>query len=54
MKKPPFIHAERVVAGDGVEPSTFRFSVGGSTVSVLHSESVCQAISSQSSIYVAL
>jgi len=42
------------VSRGGVEPPTFRFSVGFGLVSVLHCASVRKAISSQSSIHVPL
>jgi len=42
------------VARDGIEPSTFRFSVGFGPVSVLQCASVRKAISSQGSIHVPL
>jgi hypothetical protein len=32
-----------MVARDGIEPSTFGFSVGGNGVTVLHGEPVCKA-----------
>lgn len=32
-----------MVDRDGIEPSTFRFSVGGSSVTVLQGEPVCKA-----------
>lgn len=32
-----------MVDRDGIEPSTFRFSVGGSSVTVPHCEPVCKA-----------
>ena len=42
------------MARDGIEPSTFRFSVGFGPVSVLQCASVRKAISSQGSIHVPL
>jgi hypothetical protein len=42
---------EEVVARDGIEPSTFRFSVGGSTASGAHSDSVSSAFQSESFLY---
>jgi hypothetical protein len=40
-----------VVARDGIEPSSFRFSVGGSNVSGYHYESVCNVFMSKSLHY---
>ncbi len=37
------LHQANVVVRDGIEPSTFRFSVGASSVTVLHGEPVCAA-----------
>jgi len=45
------VASENIVARDGIEPSTFRFSVGGSSVSDYHHDPVCNVFMSKSLHY---